>query len=175
MTLTVEKIRRARDVLRDADPLPPMAPIASFAQLLELTANAETTHGLAIETTQYLVPGLLVREIRIPAGALIAGEVHRWEHVNSWCGDITVIDETETVTRFRGFHTAIGQPGARRIGFAHANTVWTTASAIPRYLTDPDEIAAYVVENPRGLQSSRRPMLPMQQGVDVLLAPSPLP
>lgn len=170
----MQKLERARDVLREQGHEPLPAP-RTFEDLRQLAIRAEPKHGLALETTQLLVPGLLVREIRIPAGTLLCGEVHRWEHVNTFCGDITVIDEAEDVVRYRGMHTVLGRPGARRIGFTHANTVWVTSSAIPAHITDPDEAAAYVVENPLALQSSRRPDLPMAPGIDVQLAPSPLP
>lgn len=68
VNLTAEKVDRASDA---------PAPIRTFDDLRRLAMSAEPKHGVALQTTQLLVPGILVREIRIPAGTLLCGEVHR--------------------------------------------------------------------------------------------------
>lgn len=70
--------------------------------------------------------GLYAREIVIPKGALMTGRVHKHQHVSVMVrGDMTVLTEAG-MQRVKGYHCWICEPGTKRVGYAHEETVWLT-------------------------------------------------
>lgn len=70
--------------------------------------------------------GLYAREIVIPKGALMTGRVHKHQHVSVMIrGDMTVLTE-QGMQRVRGYHCWVCEPGTKRVGYAHEETVWLT-------------------------------------------------
>ncbi len=84
-------------------------------------------------------PGVYMRELTIPTGTLLTGEIHRTEH---FCivskGLISVWTAGEGVRWIEGPATFLSRPGARRVGWALQETVWTTVH--PTTLTNLEEI-----------------------------------
>lgn len=103
-------------------------------------------------TRHYFAPGLYAREMFIPAGAVLTGAVHKTEHLAVFVGDITVWTE-HGMTRLTGHHTFVSKPGAKRVGFAHADT-WCTGF-FPTDKTDVAELEADLVEGADRLQCNR--------------------
>ena len=100
-------------------------------------------------TTHYFSPGLYAREMFIPAGTVLTGAVHKVEHLALFVGDITVWTE-EGMKRLTGHHTFISKPGAKRVGFAHADTWCTGFFATDK--TDVRELEEELVEDAHLLQ-----------------------
>jgi hypothetical protein len=81
---------------------------------------------LPIEPRHYFANGIYAREITIPAGALLTGEIHKTEHLN-------IISKGRIIvyTEF-GEHeicapcTMVSAPGTKRVGLVLEETVWTT-------------------------------------------------
>lgn len=70
--------------------------------------------------------GLYAREIVIPAGTLMTGRVHKHQHVSVMIrGDMTVTTD-KGMERVSGYHCWVCEPGTKRIGYAHEETVWLT-------------------------------------------------
>lgn len=69
--------------------------------------------------------GMHARTIKLAKGAILTGRIHLSAHLNVVHGDITIIGE-DGARRFTGSHVIPSQPGAKRIGIVHADTVWTT-------------------------------------------------
>src|ERR1035437_2663597 len=68
--------------------------------------------------------GMYVRELTIPKGELIVGKIHKKSNpVFIIKGDISIMSE-QGITRFKAPCYLISQPGAKRIGYAHEETVW---------------------------------------------------
>lgn len=108
---------------------------------------------VAIETSHVLSGGVYARTIRIPAGTLLTGLVHKHDHVNVCVGDITVWTE-QGMKRLTGHNVLPTKAGAKRAGYAHADTYWTTLSR-----TDQTELAAIEdeqVENVDRLQTRQQ-------------------
>lgn len=83
----------------------------------------------------YFAKGLYAREIRIPKGTLLTGKIHKHEHLNIISqGEISVLTENGP-QRIKAPCTIISQPGTKRVGYAHEDTVWTTIHA-----TDETEV-----------------------------------
>ena len=101
-------------------------------------ALAKCPPGVEI-LNHYFATGIYARELTIPAGYILTGKIHKTEHINVVSmGDITVWSEEHGVRRIRAPYTFVAKPGTRRVGFAHADTIWTTFHATTN--TDLEEI-----------------------------------
>jgi hypothetical protein len=89
----------------------------------------------------FFAPGLYARKMLIPAGVTLTGAVHRTEHLCIVSGDIEVTtdDGVRRITDAQAILTS--KPGAKRAGYAHADTFWTTVHA-----TNETELDALVRE-----------------------------
>jgi hypothetical protein len=110
--------------------------------LTEPQVNFETTHALS--------GGMYARTITIPAGVVLTGAAHKKDHLNIMRGDITVWTEAG-MQRLTGQHVLPTKAGAKRVGFAHSETLWTTICATE--LTDLAAIESELVEEPEKLQT----------------------
>lgn len=82
--------------------------------------------------------GVYARELRIPAGCLLIGKIHKHTNLNIISkGDISVLTE-DGVQRIQAPCTIVSPPGVKRVGFAHTEVVWTTIHGTE--LTDLEEI-----------------------------------
>lgn len=82
------------------------------------------TKELDESINHYFAKGLYVRELFIPKGTLFTGKIHKTEHINIIPkGDITVWTESG-MQRLNGPHIFVSQPGTKRVGLAHEDTIW---------------------------------------------------
>lgn len=100
-------------------------------------------------TTHYFSPGIYAREMFIPAGTVLTGAVHKTEHLVQFVGDITVLTDGG-MQRLTGRHTFTSKPGAKRVGYAHADT-WCTGF-FPTIETDIAKLEDALVEDAHLLQ-----------------------
>lgn len=116
--------------------------------------EAYILQGAQVETptTHFFAPGLYARQMFIPAGTVLTGAVHKVEHLAIFVGDITVWTE-EGMKRLTGHHTFISKPGAKRVGYAHADTWCTGFFSTDK--TDVAELERDLVETPHLLQCNR--------------------
>lgn len=134
----------------------PNVPTREQIQRLEgvlLQAEAQGA-GVELETWHYFADGLVARTIRIPAGTVLTGAAHKAEHLNIAHGDITVWTEAG-MRRLTGYHVLPSLPGAKRVGYAHADTWWTTVHLNPRNERDIEALEDALVEDAHALQSRR--------------------
>lgn len=99
----------------------------------------------------YFSPGIYAREMFIPAGTVLTGAVHKTEHISLFVGDITVLTDGG-MQRLRGHHTFVSKPGAKRVGYAHADT-WCTGFFATNE-TDISKLESELVEDAHLLQDS---------------------
>lgn len=106
----------------------------------------------------YFSPGVYAREMFIPAGTVLTGAVHKTEHISVFVGDITVWTDGG-MKRLTGHHTFISKPGAKRVGYAHADTYCTGFFPNPEGITDVYELERLLCETPELLQNNRSDLL----------------
>lgn len=100
---------------------------------------------IPIEPVHRFADGIYAREITIPAGAILTGKIHRTRHLNIISrGDISVWSAGEPVRRIRAPYAFVAEAGARRVGVAHEETVWTTVHGTA--LTDLAALEAALIE-----------------------------
>jgi len=110
--------------------------------------------GVVLDTWHHFADGLVARTILIPAGTCLTGAAHKAEHLNVCCGDITVWTE-DGMKRITGYAVLPSLPGAKRVGLAHADTMWTTVHLNPGNEQDIDKLEDALVEDAEQLQRRR--------------------
>lgn len=82
-----------------------------------------------LKSNSYFADGLYAKDLLIPAGVAVTGQIHLKEHfVVIAYGDVTVTDDSGT-RRFTGYQTIVGTPGSKRAVLAHADTMWIAIHA----------------------------------------------
>lgn len=100
-------------------------------------------------TGHYFAPGVYMRIIRIPAGMILTGAVHKTRHLNICSGDISVLT-TDGVERIKSpSQVILSEAGCKRAGFAHAETVWTCIHENPANETDVGKLWDALYHNER--------------------------
>lgn len=89
---------------------------------------SKTVDNIAQELplTHYLSGGVYVRELFIPQGVILIGKIHLHTHLAGVIyGDISVMCDSG-IKRISGHSIFESSAGAKRIGFAHADTLFIT-------------------------------------------------
>jgi hypothetical protein len=80
-------------------------------------------------------PGIYIREVTIPAGALSIGHYQKTTHLNNMLtGKVTMVNEDGSHTELVAPQTFVSPPG-RKIGYIHETIVWQNI-----YATDETDI-----------------------------------
>jgi hypothetical protein len=96
-----------------------------------------------IPVTHHIHGGMYGREITIPAGTIITGQLYKFDHFDVMIsGDITVSTDTGETKRLTGYNCFKGLSGKKRAGYAHADTTWITFHAVKG--TDGEEIQRFL-------------------------------
>jgi quercetin dioxygenase-like cupin family protein len=111
----------------------------------------------------HFAAGLYAREMRVSAGTVLTGKMHRQQHICVLsAGRVTVWTESGMRTVEAPF-TFVAEPGTKRAMYAHTDAVWTTFH--PTTETDLDRIEADVIVPNEQIENFRecRPCLGLQQ------------
>lgn len=103
-----------------------------------------------LSTKNYLHGGMYAREVFIPAGTVLTGSAHNFDHINVCDGEIVVWTE-DGMKILKGHHTLTSRKGAKRAGLALQDTYWTTFHATDK--TDIREIEDEVFAEAEWLQT----------------------
>jgi hypothetical protein len=102
----------------------------------QMEALIATLPAAACRLNCYLLPGMYVKELTIPAGVVLSGHTHLTEHAFIVSkGDHSFWTAETGAVRVQAPFFGITKPGTRRIGFSHEETVWTTFHPNPDNLT----------------------------------------
>lgn len=79
-----------------------------------------------LKVVNYFSYGVYARELHIPAGIMLTGEIHKLENLNILSkGEISVMTENGMM-RVKAPFTVVSPPGTKRIALAHTDCIWTT-------------------------------------------------
>lgn len=101
--------------------------------------------GRAVElkAVHHFSYGVYARELHIPAGVLLTGEIHRLENLNILSqGDMSVLTENGIV-RVQAPFTVVSPPGTKRIAYTHSDCIWTTVHGT--FEKDVDKIKEFFI------------------------------
>ena len=93
-------------------------------------------------TTHHFESGIYMRELFIPKGIVLTGKIHKTAHMNILSqGKLTVWTEDGMKTLTAS--TVIkSQPGIKRVGYAHEDSVWITVHHNPDDERDVKKVEA---------------------------------
>lgn len=77
--------------------------------------------------SHHFAPGAYGREMRLPAGMVVVGKIHRHAHINVISqGRVRVFTEGEGLLELAAPLTFVSSPGTKRVVYVLEDTVWTT-------------------------------------------------
>lgn len=88
------------------------------------------------------LPGQYLRRMSMPAGALVVGKRHRFQHALIVSGHVT-IRTADGMVELQGFHVIDSPPGMKRAIYAHAPSELVTVHLTDE--TDLERIEALVI------------------------------
>ena len=120
------------------------------AKILEYEEMAKELPQVDIPVNHHIHGGMYAREITIPEGTIITGQLYKFDHFDIMVsGDVTVstdTGETRRLTgetrRLTGFNLLKGMSGKKRAGYAHKDTHWVTFHNFDG--DDGEEIQKYI-------------------------------
>jgi hypothetical protein len=125
------------------------------------------------KVNHYFCGRIYTREIHIPKGAFCIGEIQKHAHTSTVSkGEISMLNPGGGLTRVSAPKTSVSQPGVRKCGYAHEDTVWVTThdmteSGIPDLAAaSVEELEAFIAV------STREQWLEHQQRVERIGAPA---
>jgi hypothetical protein len=129
--------------------------IERFFGALNLSCNSEFDQIEAKMTSSFppvecplihrFTPGMYIRQIFMPKGALVTSKIHKTEHpfVIS-LGEVSVWSENDGLLRLRAPYSGITTPGTRRLLYIWEDCIWTTFHAT--HLTSVPDIEEDILE-----------------------------
>jgi quercetin dioxygenase-like cupin family protein len=89
--------------------------------------------------------GVYARQMFIPKGTLLTGKIHKFSHINVVLkGDISVATESG-VQRIKAPAIFVAEPGTKRAGFAHEDTIFINFHGT--FETDVEKLEDELVTN----------------------------
>jgi len=83
----------------------------------------------------HFAPGVYIREIFMPAGAVVIGKIHKTEHFNIIQQGRVRIFDPEGALELAGPVTFVSKPGVQKVLYIAEDTVWSTV-----HLTDERDL-----------------------------------
>lgn len=95
-------------------------------KVLAFESLAKEQPQLDLKVVDYFSHGVYARELHIPAGTILTGEIHKFENLNILSkGRISVLTE-DGMKEIEAPFTIVSPPGTKRIAYAHTDCIWTT-------------------------------------------------
>lgn len=96
-----------------------------------------------LPVNHHFAEGVYVRELPMPAGAIIVGKLHRQSHISMLTkGEVTIVTERER-RRVRAPYLEHSPVGAKRAFYAHEDSVWVTCHGT--HETDAETLEAQLI------------------------------
>lgn len=100
------------------------------AMLREKIAEVEsamlTIPQVEVPIVNHFSKDVYAREMFVPRGTFLVGKIHKYQNLNIISkGEVSFIS-IDGAVRVKAPHTFVGSPGAKRVIYAHEDTVWTT-------------------------------------------------
>ena len=95
-------------------------------QVFEFEEWVRTLAPVEFPLRHFFAPGVYARELTIPAGTALTGQIHKYVTLNILSqGEMSVLTH-EGVKRVSAPFTIVSPPGTKRAAIAHTKCVWTT-------------------------------------------------
>lgn len=95
-------------------------------KIFEFQETVASFDQVKIEPKHYFSKGVYAREVTLPKGITAVGKIHKHENLNILSkGDVSIVS-AEGMRRIQAPATFVSPPGAKRVVYAHEESVWTT-------------------------------------------------
>ncbi len=106
--------------------------------ILTLEKAIANVDQIDLPVNNFFSEGLYTRELLIPKGTVLTGRVHKTRHINLILqGDMSIATK-EGVVRIKAPYIFVAEPGTKKAGYAHEDSVWVNVHATES--TNIDEI-----------------------------------
>lgn len=93
----------------------------------------------------HFAPGIYLREIFMPTGAVVIGKIHRTAHLNLIeRGSCSIVHADGSTEHLTAPYTFVSQPGVQKVLYIHEDCVWKTIH--PTSERDLDRLEAELIE-----------------------------
>lgn len=113
-------------------------------QILRLQSAIAVMPQVDLPPEHTFGPGFYVRTIRIPAGTVLVGKIHKTEHLFVLSEGILEVATEDGVARLEAPYQAVCRPGLKRVGVAITDVVCSNLHITTE--TDLAKIEAAVIE-----------------------------
>src|SRR5579859_3741447 len=79
-----------------------------------------------IPVKNYFSQGVYAREITIPEGIILTGEIHKFKQLNILSKGCMSVYTEERIIKVEAPFTVVSPAGTKRIAYTHSECVWTT-------------------------------------------------
>jgi hypothetical protein len=139
---------KTAELVASSDELGDLARKPSLEKVQAFENALRSLDQLELETDHHFAEGIYARELRIPAGVILTGRMHKRGQMNVLAkGEITVWTEGG-MRRIKAPAVIPSKAGAKRVGYAHTDTVWITIHATDETDVDKIEDELIVPEDP---------------------------
>lgn len=122
---------------------------ASALQIDALCATAKEQPQIKCEEKHHFGPNIYIKEVTMPAGSLIIGKHHRFEHLcNMMSGRMIVIDAEGNKKEITAPTTFLAKPG-RKIAYIIETVVFQNIYSTSE--TDTDKLENMLIDNSKEL------------------------
>lgn len=102
----------------------------SKIEIRDIISSVQTTlekgETIEVPVEHYFSKDVYAREMKLDAGSLIVGKIHKFENLNILSkGEVSVLS-IDGYKRLKAPTTFVGSVGAKRLIYAHTDVVWTT-------------------------------------------------
>lgn len=95
------------------------------SQIAKFEEKLLTLPQLEIKITHHFSNGVYAREMFMPKGSCLVGKIHKFKNLNIMSqGDVAILS-IDGVHRVKAPYTLVASPGAKRVFYAHEDTIWT--------------------------------------------------
>ena len=101
--------------------------IQDYISDLEQVASLSNPKTMPIEVPikHYFSKDVYAREMSVPKGAIIIGKIHKYQNMNFLLkGEVSIIS-IDGLMRVKAPFSFVASPGAKRVFYAHEDSVWT--------------------------------------------------
>lgn len=125
--------------MNDFLPLPNAA--VGLEKICDLEREIQKLPQVDCPVRHYFAGGMAAREMTIPAGVVLTGAVHRHEHLCTISKGRILVSTDDGMKEIAAPCTFVSKPGAKRVGYAIEETVWTTY-----HVTNTTDVDALIEE-----------------------------
>jgi len=119
-------------------------PVVGRDHIAAIEAAMKEMPQAEVPIKHYFADNLYAREIHIPRGTMLTGQIHKTTHINIISkGKIAIAEEGRDVQILEAPCTIVSKPGTKRLGIVLEDTVWTTLHGTPE--RDLDKLESMLV------------------------------